>query len=97
MVEVDLVLFLLALTVCVAWGNAQSLTWSRMELENDVVPPARRYSAMAWHPGGSALYVFGGEGSDGALGESDSCGKTSESLALSLRKLLTIEHFLLNH
>ena len=38
--------------------------------EKGMVPPAtcaRRYSGMAWTT--FALYVFGGEGEDGALGE----------------------------
>ena len=69
MSKVDSVLFLVSLTACVSWGSGQSLIWSRIEPDNGIAPPARRYSAMAWNQEGSALYVFGGEGSDGALGE----------------------------
>lgn len=70
MANTEFLLFLAALTAFVALGNTQSLTWSRIETTNDTAPPARRYSTMAWSPDGTALYVFGGEGSSGALGES---------------------------
>ena len=76
MVKVDFVLFLVSLTACISWRSVQSLSWTRIEVPNGVAPPARRYSAMAWNQMGTALYVFGGEGSDGALGKFAVKGKS---------------------
>ena len=49
-----------------SFAPAQNLHWQRIS-DGNGGPPARRGSAIAWTP--QALYLFGGEGSDGVLGK----------------------------
>lgn len=53
--------------VCFPHVASQNLHWQERTPRGDVKPPARRYSALAWTP--ISLYLFGGEGEDGVLGD----------------------------
>ena len=60
-------IILLVASINVQFSLAQRLQWRSITPHTGTVPPVRRYSGMAWTP--AALYVFGGQGEDGALGE----------------------------